>query len=103
MGIIANVLSPSDIVAFGLVLHISNINEIEHVSEMDKIWKTVQNGSSIAFIFFYGVIYTTTLIGDKIFNTIYITYVSLFMAFASLMISYSVCDRLSKSEINITE
>jgi len=29
-----NILSPSDFVIFGLVLHISNINEIEHFSNV---------------------------------------------------------------------
>ncbi|AFJ43528.1 hypothetical protein [Francisella orientalis] len=36
-----SLFSPSDFVAFGLVLHISNINEIEHFSGIQKEWKTV--------------------------------------------------------------
>lgn len=50
-----DLLSPSDFVAFGLVLHISNINEIEHFSGVEREWKTSQNGISIAFIAFYSV------------------------------------------------
>ena len=30
----------SDFIAFGLILHISNINEIEHLSDDNKSWKT---------------------------------------------------------------
>lgn len=36
--------APQDLVAFGLVLHVSIINELEHNSREDKDWKTIQNG-----------------------------------------------------------
>lgn len=91
-------LSPSDFVAFGLVMHISNINEIEHFNNVGKSWKTIQNGISIAFIAFYSVLYSFTLVGDKIVDILAITYCSIFLAFVSFLISYSVYDRISKSE-----
>ena len=91
-------LSSSDFVAFGLVLHISNINEIEHFRNVGKEWKTVQNGVSIAFIAFYSVLYSLTLIGDKVVNVLAITYCSIFMAIVSFLISYSVYDRISRLE-----
>lgn len=43
----------SDFIAFGFVLHISILNEIEYVDQQ-KVWKTVQNGISIVAIFVYG-------------------------------------------------
>lgn len=91
-------LSSSDFVAFGLVLHISNINEIEHFGNVGKEWKTIQNGISIAFIAFYSVLYSLMLIGDKVVDITAITYCSIFLAFVSFLISYSVYDRISKSE-----
>lgn len=94
-----NFLSPSDFVAFGLVLHISNINEIEHFDNVGKEWKTVQNGISIAFIAFYSVLFSLTLIGDNVVNILAITYCALSLAVVSFLISYSVYDRISKSEI----
>jgi hypothetical protein len=94
-----NFLSPSDFVAFGLVLHISNINEIEHFDNVGKEWKTVQNGISIAFIAFYSVLFSLTLIGDNVVNISAITYCALSLAVVSFLISYSVYDRISKSEI----
>lgn len=48
-------LASSDFVALGLVLHISIINEMEHISDDERDWKTIQNGVSIAFIAAYGV------------------------------------------------
>lgn len=95
-----NILSPSDFIVFGLVLHISNINEIEHFNNVGKGWKTVQNGISIAFIAFYSILYTLALVGDKVVNVLAITYCSVVLAFVSFLISYSVYDRISKSETN---
>ncbi|MGE4260013.1 hypothetical protein [Shewanella sp.] len=46
-------LSASDFVAFGFVLHISILNEIEYINGQ-KAWKTFQNGLSILGIFVYG-------------------------------------------------
>ena len=40
----------ADFVVFGLVLHITNINELEHYESDEKPWKTIQNGISIIFI-----------------------------------------------------
>jgi hypothetical protein len=94
-----NFLSSSDFVAFGLILHISNINEIEHFDNVGKEWKTIQNGISITFIAFYSVLYSLTLVGDKVVNITAITYCSIFLAFVSFLISYSVYDRVSKSEM----
>lgn len=46
-------VSISDVIAFGFVLHISMLNEIEHVIGQ-KVWKTTINGISIVAIFAYG-------------------------------------------------
>lgn len=99
-----DLLSPSDFVAFGLILHISNINEIEHFSEIEKEWKTVQNGISIAFIAFYSVLFTLNLIGNGIVNVSAITKCAIGLSVVSFFISYSVFDRLSKpKKTNVSE
>lgn len=89
--------SPSDFVAFGLVLHISNINEIEHFSGIQKEWKTAQNGISIAFIAFYSVLFALTLIGENIVDVNAITICTMVLSIVSFLISYSVYDRISKA------
>jgi hypothetical protein len=91
-----NLLSPSDFVAFGLVLHISNINEIEHFSGVEREWKTAQNGISIAFIAFYSVLFALTLVGDGIVDVAAITICTIILSLVSFLISYSVYDRISK-------
>lgn len=92
-----NLFSPSDFVAFGLVLHISNINEIEHFSGIEREWKTAQNGISIAFIAFYSVLLALTLIGDKIVDVAAITICTMVLSIVSFIISYSVYDRISRA------
>lgn len=90
-----DILSPSDFIAFGLVLHISNINEIEHFADIEKAWKTIQNGISIAFIACYSVLFSLILIGDKVVDFTAITICTIVLAFVSFLISYSVYDRVS--------
>ncbi|MDD4976480.1 MAG: hypothetical protein PHY93_19140 [Bacteriovorax sp.] len=89
-------LASSDFVALGLVLHISIINEIEHMSDFEQSWKTGQNGFSIAFITFYGVFFAMTLIGGDIVDVDKLKYCVIALAVVSLFISYSVFDRISK-------
>ena len=60
-----DILNAPDFVAFGLILHISNINEIEHFNDSERSWKTIQNGLSIVFILFYGVLFACSLLGQS--------------------------------------
>lgn len=92
-----DLLSPSDFVAFGLVLHISNINEIEHFSGVEREWKTSQNGISIVFIAFYSVLFALTLVGESIVDVQAITICTIVLSVVSFLISYSVYDRISKA------
>lgn len=93
------IFNASDFVAFGLILHISNINEIEHFNDHEKSWKTIQNGTSIAFISFYSVLFASYLLGQsnpRLINVEAIKYVSMVLSIASFSISFSVYDRISK-------
>jgi hypothetical protein len=91
-----DLFSPSDFIAFGLVLHISNINEIEHITEIDKEWKTAQNGFSIIFIAFYSVLFCLTLIGGSIIDLKSLTYCTIALSFVSFFISFSVYHKVTK-------
>ncbi len=91
-------LSANDFVAFGLVLHISIINELEHVDSSDKNWKTTQNGISILFISFYGVLFALALLAGTNSDLVdpMITKKSVIvLSVVSLIISYSVFHRIS--------
>lgn len=78
----------SDFIAFGFVLHISILNEIEHI-EGQKNWKTWQNGLSIAFIFLYGVFSCAVLAFEAGFKNIDIESVK-HTAIAISMISFLI-------------
>jgi hypothetical protein len=91
-------ISSSDVIIFGLILHISNINELEHY-EKDKSWKTIHNGISITFILFYGLLFTLTLLSEvkpKFINYTTVTYMSMVLSIISFVISYSIYDKINK-------
>lgn len=94
-----DIFNASDFVAFGLILHISNINEIEHFNDHEKSWKTIQNGFSIAFISFYSVLFACYLLGQSnpgLINFESIKYLSMVLSFVSFLLSLSVYNRISK-------
>lgn len=88
--------SPQDFIAFGLVLHVSNINEMEHFLTADRAWKTTMNGVSICFIAIHGVLFALTLIGGDAIDEQAIMYCVGFITAVSLMISYHLFHRIAK-------
>lgn len=92
-------LAAPDFVAFGLVLHISVINELEHLPAKEKDWKTIQNGTSLIFITLYSALYALTIIGEKSANLIDAAVMlrsSMVFAAVSSLLSLSAFHRLSK-------
>lgn len=96
---IVSLIMASDFIAFGLILHISNINEIEHLTDDEKSWKTVQNGTSITFIAFYSVLFALIMVSEGIPNFIDVEAIkncAVGLAVISFLISFSVFHRISK-------
>lgn len=95
---IVEILSASDFVTFGLVLHISNINEIENTPQVQSEWKIRQNSMSILFICGYSVLYALSLLSEntQIVKSSLLIVSTSALAFVSSMLSYSVCQTLSK-------
>ena len=60
----APVLNPADLILFGLILHISNINELEHFTSEHRGWKSIHNAISILFIVMYAVLFTCLVFGE---------------------------------------
>lgn len=92
--------SAADFVAFGLVLHISNINELEHTSTQNKSWKTLQNGVSVIFIALYSVIFAVLLLAEKspkLVDPNSLLYCVIALATTSMLLSLSVLHRLNAS------
>ena len=94
-----DIFNASDFVVFGLILHISNINEMEHFDDLEKSWKTIQNGLSIVFILFYGILlaaYSLDQSSPGLVDVGAMKYVSMVLGLVSFGISFSVHHRISK-------
>lgn len=92
-------IAAPDLVAFGLVLHISIINELEHLPAKEREWKTVQNGTSLIFIALYSALYALTIIGERSANLIDMNVMmqsSAILTTVSTLLSLSVFHRLSR-------
>jgi len=95
---VVSLITASDFIAFGLILHISNINEIEHLSDKEKSWKTIQNGTSIVFIAFYSVLFALVMVSEGIPSFIDASVIkkcTVGLACVSFIISFSVFHRIS--------
>lgn len=87
----------SDFIAFGFVMHISILNEIEHIHEDDN-WKSIQHSTSIGFVFIYGLLTFALLIieaGATQMNPEKLKYLSMFISSVSFILAYTVFNRLS--------
>jgi hypothetical protein len=92
--------SAQDFIALGLVLHITNINEIEHLATADSSWKTVHNGASAFCIAMYGLLFSLALMGEDTVNHTSIMYCVAAASLASLSISYRLFSHISSMNHN---
>lgn len=89
--------SPNDFIAFGFVMHISILNELEHLHD-DENWKTINNGLSIGFVFIYGLLSFGAIsveVGANSSAQDKLKILSFIMSTVSFMLAYSVFNRLS--------
>lgn len=95
-------LNESDFIILGLVLHLTNINELEDRDFDDKIWKTKNIGISVIFITVFSAILAIVTYADfKVnpdLNKTMIKSCSIFLAIVSFIFSYSIYNRLTTLE-----
>ena len=95
-------LNVVDIVTFGLVLHVSNINELEDKENVDKRWKTTNIGLSVLLLIIFSAIlavsYISELSDSKNINVQNLKYCGLFLSFVSFIMSYSIYNRINNLE-----
>ena|ERR1700712_923702 len=94
------IFNASDMVVFGLVLNLSNINELEDNEKIDRLWKTTCIGAStisiILFATFLVVTYFSELDNAKILD---INNLKIFIGIScifSFIFSYAIFNRLNK-------
>lgn len=92
--------SPIDFITLGLVVGITNINELENRNNVDGKWKTTCIGGSLMSIIVYTILIVGCIINENkyIFDNDSIFRLSLLLAFASIYFSYSIFNRLTKIE-----
>ena len=93
------VLNTADFVVFGLILHISSIHQIAHISDRQSSWKTILNGTSIFFITGYGFLFAAYLFGQSnpgLVNQEVTRCLAIGFSVVSFVIGYAVYDRITK-------
>lgn len=82
-----------DMVAFGLVIHSSNINEVNRLKDEDERWKSVHNGTSILFIVVYALLFFAGISSPKNFNLESVTNITIFLSIVSFCLGLSILTR----------
>jgi phosphate/sulfate permease len=94
----AKPVNVGDIIAFGLVLVITNINLLEHDASIDRAWKTRSIGLSIVLAVLMGIMFAAMCFEDAhptLVSERNITLVSSALSLACMLFSYSVIDRIT--------
>ena len=96
-------LNPMDFIVLGLVLNLTNINELEDKTFENQIWKTKKIGFSIIsliiFSAFLAIITYTDFKKNPDINETTLKICSITLAMISVIFSYSIYNRLNTSEI----
>jgi hypothetical protein len=96
------VINEVDLVTFGLVLHISNINELEDKVNMDKVWKTTAIGISVIMLVLYSALLSIGYLSDAVdsvnINRRTLKMCAFLLSVLSFLNSYSIYNRLNKAE-----
>lgn len=92
-------INETDFIVFGLVLNLSNINELEDKEFKDHLWKTKNIGFSIVqIIFFSSILAIVTYSNFKSItdlNILTVKICSIILAVISFIFSYSIFNRLN--------
>jgi hypothetical protein len=93
-------LNETDFIIFGLVLNLSNINELEDKEIENQIWKTKNIGCSVIQIIVFSAIFSIVTYSEFKSNTdLNLTTVkvcSIVLALVSFIFSYSIFNRINK-------
>lgn len=93
-------LNETDFIVFGLVLNLSNINELEDKKFEDQLWKTKNIGFSIIQIIVFSAIFAIVTYSNFKSNTDLnentVKACSIALALVSFIFSYSIFNRINK-------
>jgi 4-amino-4-deoxy-L-arabinose transferase-like glycosyltransferase len=93
------VINAVDIAAFGLLLNITNINELESLESLDPVWKTTQIGISVFQIVLFSIFLTLAYLAEANpkfeLSNVGIVGCASILALASFVFSYSIFNRIN--------
>jgi len=91
--------SEIDFIVFGLILNLSNINELEDKINLDKIWKTKNIGYSVLQIIVFssilGLAYFSEIIKENLLDKNIIKICVFILCIVSFLVSYSIFNRIN--------
>ena len=89
-----------DFIILGLILNLSNIHELENKNDVNQNWKTKMIGVSQFKIILLSAIlalgYISEAMKNENFNDLILKSCAIGISFVSLLVSYSIFDRLNK-------
>jgi len=90
-------LSSSDFISLGIVLHISLLAEIRYHDDQEAVWRKSIAGISVLAVVFYAVLYVFSMLADVFpdINALFILVASIVMAAGSFIMCWAVYDRLT--------
>lgn len=91
-------VSIGDLVTFGLVLHVSNIQQVNSSYVDDKIWKDIHTGSSSVFVVMYSILMLTSMTNIPNFNYTAILQISIALSIVSFLLSFAIFYRFSMEQ-----
>ncbi|MDR1962441.1 MAG: hypothetical protein LBQ50_01520 [Planctomycetaceae bacterium] len=89
-----SMISATELVFFGMILHVSCLTELEHAVDFDKSWKIFQTRMAIGTIIIYSALYAFSLL-PNVFSESKITAYSLIFAVFSFFFCRSMFNELS--------
>ena len=94
------VFNETELITFGLILHLTNINELEDRIDLDRSWKTKKIGTSVIFMVVLSVLLGIAYLADANPKVLEINRVKIKLSagaldLATLIISYFVYNRLN--------
>lgn len=93
------IFNEGDLAAFGLMLSVSNINELDSNNVVEELWKKKKIGYSILLIIVFGSLYAISLAISELskkedVNSNNLKGILLLLCISTLVFSYSIYKRL---------
>jgi len=88
-------LSVGDVVSFGLVVHSVALSQLQELDNSGAKWRASQSGLSILFLVMYALLLFTTINPTVNIDLTNVLIATLALALASLLIGFSVVQRVS--------